>query len=96
MVQEIRQREMRDIKFGNTNSKIVSFHKGQNAIHENDREKGSSIIANLNIDTIRQSKTFIKRRVTEQEINLDPSSMHKLGQVTIEEESMYSRTKVVD
>ena len=42
------QKEIKDIRFGNKKSKVVSFHKGQGQVHEADREKGSSIMANLN------------------------------------------------
>lgn len=48
-MQQMKYKDIRDIKFGNSQSKIVQFHKGQNTIHEADREKGSSIVANLSL-----------------------------------------------
>ena len=45
----MRAKELKDIRFGNTKTKVVSFHKGQNDIHEPDREKGTSIIKNLRL-----------------------------------------------
>lgn len=78
-----RAKELKDIKFGNAKTKVVKFHKGKNDIHEADREKGSSIIANLTIS----KKGFKKgenpfHKQQEKHIVLDSDSMMKIGQVT--------------
>jgi len=65
MLSKMRTNELKDIKFGNTKTKVVSFHKGQNTIHEADREKGTSIIANLTLSKkdIRLGKNPFARRI---------------------------------
>ena len=34
-----RQRDLKDIKFGNRQSKVIAFHKGSGEIHDTDRGK---------------------------------------------------------
>jgi hypothetical protein len=68
---------------GNSRSKVVSFHRGKNAIHDNDREKGSSIVANLNLSKadIRKVQNAYQKSKAAQDatINLDKKSLRKLG-----------------
>jgi hypothetical protein len=87
-VRQLRQKELRDIKLGNNSSKIVSFHRNLNAIHDSDRERGTSIVANLNLKHKEFKKTknpFQRRLGNDRAITLDDSSMMKLGQMTKEE-----------
>ena len=83
MVKNMNQKELRDVKFGNTKSKVVAFHKGKNNIHEADREKVSSIIANLNSENIEKRQASYKEqkklKMKEMPINLDETSLRKLG-----------------
>jgi hypothetical protein len=80
----MRAQELKDIRFGNTKTKVVSFHKGQNDIHEPDREKGTSIVKNLRLS----KKGFGKggnpfaAPQAEKPIVLDPETLVKIGQVT--------------
>lgn len=95
-VRQMRQKELRDIKLGNTSSKIVSFHRNLNAIHDSDRERGTSIVANLNLrhKEFKKSKNpFSKRLGHEKSIKLDDTSMLKLGQMTEEELRIKKRAK---
>jgi hypothetical protein len=77
----MRAKELKDIRFGNTKTRVVSFHKGQNDIHEPDREKGTSIIKNLKLS----KKGFAKGEnpyaapPEEKPIILDPVTMVKIG-----------------
>ena len=85
-INRLRAKELKDIRFGNTKTKVVSFHKGQNSIHEADREKGTSIMANLSLSKRgfkKGTNPFIKLK-DDSPIKLDPLSMMKLGQITEE------------
>jgi len=84
---KLRAKEIKDSRFGNTNTKVVSFHKGQNSIHEADREKATSIMANLNMSKrgFKKGTNPFQKLKDDQPIKLDPKSMMKLGQVTEEE-----------
>jgi uncharacterized protein involved in tellurium resistance len=84
---KLRAKEIKDSRFGNTNTKVVSFHKGQNSIHEADREKATSINANLNMSKkgFKKGSNPFQKLKDDQPIKLDPKSMMKLGQVTEEE-----------
>ena len=86
-INRLRQQELKDIRFGNTKTKVVSFHKGQNTIHEADREKGTSIMANLNLSKkgFKKGENPFRKLKDDQPIKLDPKSMLKLGQVTEEQ-----------
>jgi hypothetical protein len=68
MLSKMRTNELKDIKFGNTKTKVVSFHKGQNSIHEADRERGISIIANLTLSKkdIRLGKNPFAQKIMNQ------------------------------
>jgi hypothetical protein len=85
------QKEIKNIRFGNRKSKVVSFHKGQGQIHEADREKGSSIIANLNAQmrlpkSMGSQNPFQKKKtLNEKMIEWDKKSLFKLGQITKDE-----------
>ena len=80
----MRAQELKDIRFGNTKTKVVSFHKGQNDIHEPDREKGTSIIKNLKLSKKGFGKGENPFAVPQAEkpIVLDPETLVKIGQVT--------------
>ena len=78
---KVRAQELKDIRFGNKKSRVVSFHKGKNDIHEHDREKGSSIIKNLKISKngFGKGENPFSAGPVEKNIALDPESMLKLG-----------------
>ena len=80
----MRERELKDIRFGNTKTKVVSFHKGQNDIHEPDREKGTSIVKNLRLSKkgFRKGDNPFAAPPTEKPIVLDSETMVKIGQVS--------------
>ena len=80
----MRAQELKDIRFGNTKTKVVSFHKGQNDIHEPDREKGTSIVKNLKLSKKGFGKGENPFAVpqAEKSIVLDPETLVKIGQVT--------------
>ena len=84
-----RQRDLKDIKFGNRQSKVIAFHKGSGEIHDTDREKGSSIMANLDAqlrsprisgsNSNKPGNPFQKRKANEQMLDWDGSSLLKMG-----------------
>jgi hypothetical protein len=80
----MRAKELKDIRFGNTKTKVVSFHKGQNDIHEPEREKCTSIVKNLRLS----KKGFLKGEnpfaapPVEKSIFLDSETLVKIGQVS--------------
>ena len=80
----MRAKELKDIRFGNTKTKVVSFHKGQSDIHEHDREKGTSIIKNLKLSKkgFQKGENPFAAAPVEKPIVLDPVTMVKIGQVT--------------
>eukprot|EP00347_Sterkiella_histriomuscorum_P013148 403365826 len=86
----------KNIQFGNKDTKLITFHRGQQDVHSGDREKSSSVMANLsNSDQIDKKNPFFNRKLkNEKMIQLDEKSLLKLGQIT-EDELTYKEKEQV-
>eukprot|EP00347_Sterkiella_histriomuscorum_P004834 403358909 len=86
----------KNIQFGNKDTQLITFHRGQQDVHSGDREKSSSVMANLsNSDQIDKKNPFFNRKLkNEKMIQLDEKSLLKLGQITEDELTYKEKVQV--
>ena len=82
----------RTMKIGIKDSRFLKLHQSKGGIHEGDRERASSIIANLVYKQhySKYDSTFNKEPIPEKSIELKAEQLYTLGQM---ESSEYSKQK---